>query len=107
LLFSADKVYFCPVCRIFGAENWDKFQSLIWMPPCVQVIFDIWHVEVGLLSYIRPLMQDNKPAGPDGIRRKSPYLRHVLEGQVTARLSFPWSDLFCHQSFISLRNAFC
>ena len=27
-------------------------------------------------------MQDNKPAGPDGIRRKSPYLSYVLEGQV-------------------------
>ncbi len=49
-------------------------KSLIWMPPCVQDDFDVWHVEVGLLSYIRPLMQDDKPAGPDGIRRKSPYL---------------------------------
>ncbi|TQN50186.1 Pilin gene-inverting protein [Acidithiobacillus thiooxidans ATCC 19377] len=80
---------------------------LIWMPPCSQDDFDVWHIEVGLLSYIRPLMQDNKPAGPDGIRRKSPYLSHVLEGQVTTRFSLPWSDLFCHQSFISLRNAFC
>ncbi|BBF65303.1 site-specific integrase [Acidithiobacillus sp. 'AMD consortium'] len=36
------------------------------MSPCVQEdFFDVWHGEVGLQSYIRPLMQNDKPAGPD------------------------------------------
>ena len=47
---------------------------LIWLPPGVQDDFDVWHVEIGLQSYIRPLMQEDKPAGPDGIRRKRPHL---------------------------------
>jgi hypothetical protein len=71
-----------------------------------KMTFDVWHFEVELLSYIRPLCRF-VPAGPDGIRRKSPHLFNVLEGQVTDRISLPWSDLLCHQSYISLRNSFC
>ena len=37
------------------------------------MIFDVWQFEVWLLPYIRPLVQVI-PAGPDEIRRKSPYL---------------------------------
>jgi hypothetical protein len=47
------------------------------------------------------------PAGPDGIRRKSPHLLNVHEGQIFTRLSLPRSDLLRHQSNISLRNFFC
>lgn len=32
-------------------------RSLIWMPPFVQVISDVWHVEVELQPYIRSSMQ--------------------------------------------------
>ena len=34
------------------------------MPPCVQVIFESGMLRSGLQPYIRPLMQDDKPAGP-------------------------------------------
>ncbi len=44
-----------------------------------KMIFDVWQFEVWLLPYIRPLVQVI-PAGPDEIRRKSPYLFDVLEG---------------------------
>ena len=62
---------------LVASHSWSSVQAR----PVPQILYGCLHVckwywisgmEVGLQSYIRPLLQDDKPAGPDGIRRKKP-----------------------------------
>lgn len=41
--------------------------------------------EAGLQSYIRPVVQAIKPAGPDGIRRRGSHLNIEQEAQIPYR----------------------
>jgi len=43
-------------------------EGLIWAPPGWQGRLRVLKQEAGLQSYIRPVVQAAKPAGPDGIR---------------------------------------
>ena len=62
--------------------------KLIWTPPVEQAIIDAG-VEIWLQSYIRPVVQAKKPAGPDGIRRESPHFLGVLERLKLIQVFFP------------------
>ncbi len=41
--------------------------------------------EAGLQSYIRPVVQAGKPAGPDGIRRRGSHLNIEMKAQLPYR----------------------
>jgi len=40
----------------------------------IAMTFRVLKQEAGLQSYIRPVVQATKPAGPDGIRRRGSHL---------------------------------
>ncbi len=42
--------------------------GLIWAPPGLQELVCVRIQEAGLQSYIRPVVQADMPAGPDGFR---------------------------------------
>ena len=43
-------------------------EILIWAPPGLQELVCVTIQEAGLQSYIRPVVQADTPAGPDGFR---------------------------------------
>jgi len=43
-------------------------KGLVWAPPGLQELVYVKIQEAGLQSYIRPVVQADMPAGPDGFR---------------------------------------
>ena len=70
--------------------------SLIWMPPFVQVISDVWHVEVELRSYIRSLILEKAGTVRQGLGKPHPIqMDNLISAGVTA--VFRMNRIFlCH-----------
>ncbi len=61
---------------------------LIWTPPVWQEIYNVGVKDLAAVLY-PACIADQKPAGPDGIRRERPHLPKVLEGLRTIQVYFP------------------